>query len=695
MKRKVRITKTPSYKEGGMHTGDQDNYGLYRGGGHLQDYLTGTEESDEKVRTTDKEVPREMANIEAEKGEYRITNNMDAIFKIGGEKHINGGTPMLAKPGDYIVSAYTEVPQQLQSALAIESDSRKKKDNTPAALLGKYVDNKDFNRLSKFLQDAEMGKEVDPFALKTAQVRMPEYIKRAQKVVLAGELSKAFQGKEYTIPQMAMPYLMTMMEQQDTREDNANEQPLSEARYGGYMYQDGGEKEFTVGDKKVKAKKVDKVPQGYQKVTEELYYRPGTPGAPGSYVVVPRSGTGRGSGDWRPMVKSLAEKGMTYEDLTRLVPGKGRIVNDLPEVRKIWEASYKPIPGRQGTPDDYVYLTSQTTIPPGTTTNTTLPPGTTKTTTNPPDGKKEEPRKVNPNFNYSGGTGLRKLPFLEDIMNVGLGLVNAFDNNDVRPEVFRPTPVYIDPSFTSDRAEIAAIQSNARTAAEAAVLSGLGPQQLASVLTGVQGNTAPMIAQTRKNQQDRDVTTDMGVRGMNAQTANQFSMNDAMLSKQFSNESDMGKYNRGMRRKLDRTAVTGAFRDLYTHMGEAYLGNQRFPQMAFNPLTYEVAFKPGSGRTEDELDAMTLSGGNNTFNALYKQFYDSMPDVKDDKIRAAQATKMANDYLTQRMTARYNTMNPMAGMNMTRQQTVNRSLDPDDYPNSPYGMAFGGYIPNW
>jgi len=148
-----------------------------------------------------------------------------------------------------------------------------------------------------------------------------------------------------------------------------------------------------------------------------------------------------------------------------------------------------------------------------------------------------------------------------------------------------------------------------------------------------------------------------------------------------------------MTRKLNRTAVTDAFKNLHQHMGETYLINQRFPQFAFNPLTYEAAFKAGSGRTEDELDGPGGMGGFTTFNSLYKNFFDSMPDVKDDKVRAAEAARQANNYLNARVTSRYNSMNPMAGMNMTRQQTVNRMLDPDEYPTVPF--AFGGYVPFW
>lgn len=224
MKKRVRITKVPNYKSGGMHTGDQDNYGLYRGGGHLQDYLTGTEESDQEVKATEPKLSRQDAKIEAEKGEFRVLRDLSRITYIGGNKHSQGGTPIDAQPGDYIVSDYTVVHPALQQLTGFASDSKRKKDNTVAAILKKFVDHKDYNRLSQVIDQASRGMEVDPFTLRTAATRLPQYTDKIQTAMLVGELSKALEGKDYTIPQMAIPALQKFFPQPEPEQ----EQPMNE-----------------------------------------------------------------------------------------------------------------------------------------------------------------------------------------------------------------------------------------------------------------------------------------------------------------------------------------------------------------------------------------------------------------------------------------------------------------------------------
>ena len=98
MKRKVKITQVPKYGYG--HTGDQQNFGLYRGGGNLQDYMQGSEEilGAEDIRTYyPEEKHEENANVEVERGE--LIKDSKYLYKVGGEKHSKGGTKVNVEPG--------------------------------------------------------------------------------------------------------------------------------------------------------------------------------------------------------------------------------------------------------------------------------------------------------------------------------------------------------------------------------------------------------------------------------------------------------------------------------------------------------------------------------------------------------------------------------------------------------------------
>lgn len=244
MKRKIKIVKQPTYGSGGLHTGDQANYGLYRGGGQLQDYLTGPEDSSEKnVRVTYPEVDREGATAEVEKGEYIVSKDMTALYKVGGEKHSKGGTPVFVTGGEYVVSDYVTMPDGLQEVLGFQAKSKKKKDNTIAKLLGDKVDAKEYNRLSKIIQDDLSGKDVDQFELATARNRMPLYQQYVSRAALGGELSKALQGKNYEIPAIAQIAIEGL--QIPSRLNEVEQQPLVSAKEGGTLlpkFQDGSVK---------------------------------------------------------------------------------------------------------------------------------------------------------------------------------------------------------------------------------------------------------------------------------------------------------------------------------------------------------------------------------------------------------------------------------------------------------------------
>lgn len=214
MKKRVKIVKAPANKK---HVGDQMGYGLYRGQS-VRDfdafYTPGEDESD--IRTVYPETDRSKANIEVEgggpgkKGEKIIARDGMSIFDIVGKKHSQGGVPIKAEPGSYVVSDYIKAPKVLQAKMGFEVKSNKPKDNTWARVLDSKVPTKDYNRLSEILKKAAKGEEVDRFELATAKNKFGVYKDYVSKAALGNELTKMMQGKPYNIPEVGIPALQKM-----------------------------------------------------------------------------------------------------------------------------------------------------------------------------------------------------------------------------------------------------------------------------------------------------------------------------------------------------------------------------------------------------------------------------------------------------------------------------------------------------
>lgn len=475
MKRKVKITKLPEFSKGGMHLGDQQNYGLYRGGGYLQDYVTGTEvPSDKDIRSVYPEVDREDATIEVEKGEKIVLPDLSGLYNVGGKPHSKGGTPVYAKGGEYVFSNYITMPQVLQDAFGFKGTSSKKKDNTIAKLIGNKIDSKDYNRLSQVLQDANDGKAVDPFELKSAQIRFPEYMETLQKGMVAGELSKALQGKEFKIPENAMPALQKM--QESANKEKITEQPLVEAKEGGYMnkqlritgmglekYQ---QKPGSVPKKITRAEISDYLKLGYKQdpSNPNRLYKEGTDSTTGyrdKYVTITTPGTEatKAPGPGSPAFNQAFAQARQSGAKTFTFNGKSYTTDVYkPGIQstteKVKQTEEYDIPG---TPGDYVYLEDEKPS------FNPYVPGTSTT----------------PQYTKPGITG--KPWWTEDVMRTAL----AFSQN---PKAYYPTlqqinlpqtdPVVVEPYY----APITGQAASARNVAAATS----SPQQLRAFLSATQ-----------------------------------------------------------------------------------------------------------------------------------------------------------------------------------------------------------------
>jgi hypothetical protein len=499
MKRKVVITNTPEFKAGGvtpgMSIGAQLNYGLYRGG-LLKTNLQGTEQSDDDVRTVYPEATDDNGvkpNIEVEgrgkgkKGEKIVMPDMASIYDIKGKTHEQGGVPIMAEGGSYIVSDHITGSEEMQKALGFEPHkSKAKKNNTWAKILDRKIPTKDYNRLSQILQDAQQGKDVDPYELATAKARFPGYQQYVGRAILGGELSKAMQGKEYNIPDMARPALDSL--QGISRNQNLDEQPLVEAKFGGYMpqFQTQGylnPKTYHVGDNKdVTANYVQNVPQGYSQYNAstfpELYYQ-STPGQ-----TVAGKAPGRGGDSFNQafaQARKAGAKDFTYNG------------------KKFTTQMYNPKATTTPAKEDYVYTEAQSTKPNDLNWYGQGVGGNTSSQTETNDGG-----------NTTGGFTPKKTWWTGNVIQTAAALADRpTQEYEWEPSVALARP---DVTFRSPRQANAAIQSNANATKRAQALTGEG-QRFASVAQGIDAQTIPGVLQAEGSIND-----------FNAQVANQNSL---------------------------------------------------------------------------------------------------------------------------------------------------------------------------
>jgi len=163
------------------------------------DYLSGMEAPDFATRRTLKAVPRDEANIEAEKGETVYMPNkggLPAHFNIDGKRHYGGGTP-LNVPKDSFVFSDTK-KMRIKDPEVLAEFGKAKGSYTPADLAKKY----DINKFRKILQDPDS----DHIDITTAEKMIANYNLKLGKLALFQESKKGFpQG----IPAVAMPFMET------------------------------------------------------------------------------------------------------------------------------------------------------------------------------------------------------------------------------------------------------------------------------------------------------------------------------------------------------------------------------------------------------------------------------------------------------------------------------------------------------
>jgi len=708
---KIRITGTSDkrqYAEGGRTVGDQMGYGLYRGQG-VRDFKSFEEAPvDSEIRSVyPKASEKDNPNIEVEGGEMIIAKDGMSVYDVNGKKHSQGGVPVNVEPGSYVVSDYITAPSFLKEVMGFDVESNKKKDNTWAKLLGSKVNAKDYNRLAEIIKTAQGGGITDQFELSTAMNKFGVYQDYMSKAVLGGELTKGMMGKEYDIPSLAMPAMMKLMRMQGMGDLLAqviqtnppkNMEELSEAlgmtapqqpqeqeeespemmMHGGlHKFQTDGEVDVDINGRKIRATKVkDKtqIPQGYIPYDPNnypnLYWQQGQEGIsgqPGSLGVTPRRSSRKG--DWRPMVKALAEKGATWEEITAYKPGVGRIVLPREDVKRFWETYYQPLEGtkgKEGTPD--LYATFDT--PDESTSESTSGEKDKGDKTSSYDLKKKEEDKKRVYSTYS--QVLQKRPFEEDILGFAAAQYDPYRN--VPPYQAKWQPRYTDAKQISTDAYNRLLQSQGAMAMAGNDLYGGAPQTRAARQMQVNASLLPEIQKNTLDTGLQNIQFATANEQMNNQIYNQAAREEALANTQLADKNAVFISNVD-RSNMDKFAQKkAAFINTVANANKQYLMNQMYPQAAFDPLSYNMYFKPGSGYSVADTNPFgfgTGLGGDGY--AQYRNFITQNkldPNNPFDKL-----------YLQQIMFNK----NPMAAMMMMNMADA----------NNPRQSKQGGYIPEY
>ena len=199
-------------------TGNQHNYGLVSGSiWNYEDKPTNN-----TVGTTLSPVPRDEANIEAERGETIVFPDTDgnvAHAKIGGKRHSAGGTPLNVPDGSFVFSDFRGLLIKNKDVLKDIFNVSGSKSKTPAEIAKKY----DINSYKETLNDPY----ADPMDKRTAQLMINNNMLKLGQLALIQEGMKGFPDG---IPDIAAPLMGSDIAQ---GQPIPQEQGMPMARYGG------------------------------------------------------------------------------------------------------------------------------------------------------------------------------------------------------------------------------------------------------------------------------------------------------------------------------------------------------------------------------------------------------------------------------------------------------------------------------
>lgn len=183
---RIRITSLPKQMAyGGQAEG---GYGLDLGSKRIFNPSDLPEPSNESVSNTIGPVPREMANIEAERGET-VYGDMDGDgqlehMKISGKRHAQGGTPLNVPEGSFIFSDTKKMRINDPEILTEFGLKPRKGGYTPAEIAKRY----DINKYKAIMEDPDS----DELRKQTAQMMVDNFNQKLSMLTMVQEGMKGF-----------------------------------------------------------------------------------------------------------------------------------------------------------------------------------------------------------------------------------------------------------------------------------------------------------------------------------------------------------------------------------------------------------------------------------------------------------------------------------------------------------------------
>jgi len=224
-----------SFKQGGKYIGAGPNTDLNPTTNHsIADYnpyvyfknknwyITSNPE-DDKITESVKPIDREDANIEAEKGEYMVKPGLTGLYKVTGKTHAEGGTPLYAEGGSFIFSNDPKLSinkNERESFGFKGGSSSSKSKNTPAMVLGREVNPKEYNGYLATLENPD----TDRIAKTTAGLMLEKFQQKLGQIAYLQENKKGTKPPDFS--QGTAP--VTQPQFQDIDEK------MSEYKLGGY-----------------------------------------------------------------------------------------------------------------------------------------------------------------------------------------------------------------------------------------------------------------------------------------------------------------------------------------------------------------------------------------------------------------------------------------------------------------------------
>lgn len=159
-------------------------------------YITSNPE-DDKITGSVKPVDEDVANIEAEKGEYMTKPGLTGLYKVTGKTHAEGGTPLYAEGGSFIFSndpklAFNKNEREAFGFKGGSSSSKTK--NTPAMVLGREVDPKEYNGFIATLESPD----TDKIAKTTAGLMLEKLQQKLGQVAYLQEAKKGTKPPDFS-----------------------------------------------------------------------------------------------------------------------------------------------------------------------------------------------------------------------------------------------------------------------------------------------------------------------------------------------------------------------------------------------------------------------------------------------------------------------------------------------------------------